>query len=592
MAPRLGTRQRPLELFAAQLGVLGTTATPTDSTLAFLYPGLLQQDNKPRRRRVTQRSAAEPVASSSSSVLPTTRAASSEPYITLPDIYAPGADGLWRKTSGVAETCTMQPSSVSSSSTTQALDGTTSAASLEEFDTSTLPDGWKLQEPLARSSLIVIICLSVAVACAFVVLVLSLVSWRKRVHQDRDVERRRRKAKDIPPDDSLVVAAATQRKWLRAGMRWKENVRLSARRRRSARAVSSNDSVGSLRLSDMSRSRLSSSTVNLTSSAPSSRPSSPSHHPQSSSSSISSHPSTTIPNASETLQDPSSPSNAPSPSPTPRPPSPTTPAPPHPPLSPPPAHPPAYHPDERAPHYARDDGAPEPGPSKPRVPTTPRAHDPYPEERVWTPEDEDDFELSGGPPEVQTGHVATDDKALLAARAARASAPAPMHTRASISARAAAPELDDEMEMAEFASRRRSLGIGGVDEEIGEDVEASPSYVRHEPAVAFPEPPRRMTERASEKMRGEYAYAYGRGEGEGWAASAPPDTEMVASAPPPELELGPSALELVPSAPPEPSAPPGDDEFEHLPAPSAPPALDDEPAHVPLPPSPTDPRSP
>lgn len=111
MGPRLGTRQRegsrPLALFAAQLGVLGATAAPTESPLAFLYPNLVEQTQ--RRRRRSQPSA--PVASSSSSLLPTTLAASSvesgDPLTTLPDIYAPGADGLWRKTTGVAEPCTV-----------------------------------------------------------------------------------------------------------------------------------------------------------------------------------------------------------------------------------------------------------------------------------------------------------------------------------------------------------------------------------------------------------------------------------------------------------------------------------------------------
>ena len=196
-------------------------------------------------------------------------------------------------------------------------------------------------------------------------------------------------------------------------------------------------------------------------------------------------------------------------------------------------------------------------------------------------------------PESHTGHVATDDKALLAARAARASAPARAHTRASISARAAAPELDDDMEMAEFAARRRSLGIGGLDDDegLGDEVEASPSYVRHSPAV-FPAPPRPLTERASEKMRGEYAYAFGRSdsEGDGWTASAPPPEEedMVGSVPP--MELGPGMSVPAPSAPPEPSAPPGEYDFALLP--SAPPGDDDlEPSGVPLPPSPTEPHS-
>ena len=111
MGRRLGRRQRePLAVFAAQLGILGATAAPTESPLAFLYPNVLHPEQTQRRRRRRQRS--EPVASTSSVLLPTSRAASTsagseDPVTTLPDIYAPGADGLWRKTSGVAESCSV-----------------------------------------------------------------------------------------------------------------------------------------------------------------------------------------------------------------------------------------------------------------------------------------------------------------------------------------------------------------------------------------------------------------------------------------------------------------------------------------------------
>lgn len=190
---------------------------------------------------------------------------------------------------------------------------------------------------------------------------------------------------------------------------------------------------------------------------------------------------------------------------------------------------------------------------------------------MWTAADPN----VGDVPEAHAGHISTDDKTLLAARAARASAP---QTRSSISADARAPEPDEEMEMAEFALRRRSLGIGGmIEEELDEEDEASPSYARHQVAEVFPAPPRPLTERASEKMRGEYAYAFGRGDA--WAGSAPME-EMVASAPP---------LDFQPSAPPEPSAPPGEDEPSSLPVPSAPPGDDEsEPTRVPLPPLSTD----
>ena len=224
--------------------------------------------------------------------------------------------------------------------------------------------------------------------------------WRRKYVPKRDPEKRRRKYSGTADDDSarsVREAKATQKKWTKAALRWRDNLRISAHRRRTNhRALATAPSRSTLAQEEDSDARSSLSYH---------RPSSPTHTersvtptpsdiPSSSTVSIhsshhSSHPRTQAPRVL-TFTDPDPP-----------------------PLTPPPAQPPAYDPP---PSSSEPRVSPENTYSGCSFAGTSKA--PLPSHTQSQPRGDDDGHLNS-----LSGHVATDDKAILSLRAAMASAP-------------------------------------------------------------------------------------------------------------------------------------------------------------------------
>ncbi|KAI0275263.1 hypothetical protein BC834DRAFT_851997 [Gloeopeniophorella convolvens] len=461
----------------------------------------------------------------------------------LPDKYVLGDDGLWHKTEWSLYGSTNCPGSCSSSSAlapssvptpqndVDAQASTTTGAvaststSVDEFDPSSLPAGWTTPDAASRRFTVVIIALSVALAVIIVVMMTTCVFWRRKHQPKRDPEKRLRSQQSMPSssdfaDDagarsSLRNAKVAQTKWVRTAIRWREKIPTRIRRRRKDRALAQTVSYAAIVQEEEEREGAES---DVGDSRPSSRAPSPAATLRSRTpSSASTHRGRDVPTASSAASIRSVGSHAPSEALPLPPPSPVPLPPPTPPPPPPPSQPPAYHLRPRdvdadggeSPEYSYAD-APVAGPSKPRLPSP---------------------EPDAGPRASLTGHVATDDKAILSRRAALASAPsepppaAPAHV----------PSLDD-------------------DDGLDFDSEAFPPYAP--PALPLPAPP------AKGKLRYDYAHELALEIADvepEMGPSAPPFEERAAGAgpsAPPLLEdgLAPSApaLEdgLGPSAPP------------------------------------------
>ena len=218
---------------------------------------------------------------------------------------------------------------------------------------------------------------------------------RRKYRPKRDPEKRRRKYSGTADDDSsrsIREARATQKKWLKAASRWRDNLRISAHRRRTNRALATVTSRSTLAedesidtRSSLSCYRPSSPTLTERSVTPT-----PSDIRSSSTASFhSSHPHIQIRRVL-TYTDPDPP-----------------------PLSPPPAQPPAYDPPPSSPE---SHVSPENTYSGSCLAGTSKA--PLPSHTQSQPRGDD-----GGHLNSLSGHVATDDKAMLSLRAAMASAP-------------------------------------------------------------------------------------------------------------------------------------------------------------------------
>ena len=237
--------------------------------------------------------------------------------------------------------------------------------------------------------------------------------WRGKYRPKRDPEKRRRKYSGTADDDnsrSIREAKATQKKWTKAAIRWRDNLRISAHRRRTNRTLATVASRSTLvqeegvdARSSLSYSRPPSPTLTERSAIQT-----PSDIRSSSMVSIhSSHPRIQIPRVL-TFTDPD-----------PRP------------ISPPPAQPPAY----------------DPPPSDPESHVSPEntyldscfagtSKAPLPTHTQFQPRGDDDGHLGS-----LSGHVATDDKAILSLRAAMASAPS--DSNSNLPQLASVPSVED-----------------------------------------------------------------------------------------------------------------------------------------------------
>ncbi len=379
----------------------------------------------------------------------------------------------------------------------------------DDFDFSSLPTGWTSFgiDASSHRGTVVALGISVALALTIVAMMFTCIFWKRKHVPKRDPEKRRRKYSGDADDDSvrsIREAKVAQRKWSKAASRWRDNLRLSAHRRRTNRAFASFSTLaqeeGIHAGSFLSRSRSSSPTLSERSVTPT-----PSDiRTISTASPHSSHSRIQSPRVlTFTDLDP-------------------------PPSSPPPAQPPAYDPSSSSPHipfestYSDRNLA---GTSKAPLSSYPQSQ----------PRDEDDSHLTS-----LSGHVATDDKAILSLRAALASAPP--DSNSNIPPSASVPSMENE-DTFEWPSGSRPSSPGSDDYVY----EPHPPY--SPPTSMLPPPP------SKGKQRFDYSHDL--------AISVSFDSVAV------EPSLGPSAppfeeCEAMPSAPPldfgvdVPSAPPQD----------------------------------
>ncbi|KAH8992417.1 hypothetical protein EDB92DRAFT_567259 [Lactarius akahatsu] len=305
-----------------------------------------------------------------------------------------------------------------------------SSTSVDEFDVSSLPTGWNTPNNASRQGTVIILSLSVALAVIILAMMLACVVWRRKLIPKKDPEKKWRQSSDFVEDDasrSIREAKAAQRRWTNAVSRWRNNVRFSARRRRTDRAIARTSSystlgqgegIGTERENTPSSSRSPSPTLTMRS-----RVSTSQDVPLSSAASVHS--------ATSQARAESSRASSPQPQVT----SPYS-LPPHPAS---PIQPPAYHP-------------------QPPVPPSPSTGDhspPYTHSDCCSPSSSKPPLSSSSPHQLDdgddqldslSGHVATDDKAILSRRAAFVSAPPGSSSHFPPSVSVPSMEDDDDFE--------------------------------------------------------------------------------------------------------------------------------------------------
>ncbi|RDX51994.1 hypothetical protein OH76DRAFT_236316 [Lentinus brumalis] len=127
-----------------------------------------------------------------------------------------------------------------------------------------LPNGWG--KPGSDPMTGMILALSLSLAIALILFMMGIVLWRKkrRKHDERDAEKTApvRDDADSEVSEEIKRARSQQRMWARASAKWLANVRQSARLRRKRKAVAK--STDSTLLNDRQAPRASSSAVSLT----------------------------------------------------------------------------------------------------------------------------------------------------------------------------------------------------------------------------------------------------------------------------------------------------------------------------------------
>ncbi|KAI0299779.1 hypothetical protein BC826DRAFT_1102470 [Russula brevipes] len=549
--PRAKRIARSLSRHTSSSGILAFLATlsasplsahayPLEPPLPFLYPASVIPSTSSLAKRSTVRSTPDAAARNAPRSPPVL---CQQERSNLPDKYELGDDGYWHKgppydaayctvskapflshSSMSAETlpslspqssCSL-PSPVTDTAQTD-VDHPPSSSDFDDFDYSSLPTGWRTPSnpTSSRHGTAVVLTLSVALAVT-IVMTFACIFWRRRRSPKLDPEKKRHLSSDIPDDGNIREAKAAQRKWCRAANRWRDNIRFSARRRRTNRALAPAASCSTLVEEERQEmvADSGSSVVRSRSSSPTptqrSVTSTHTHQNVQSSSTPSTGSSFSLHSQSQQIQiPPASTSQTSQP----------TPPPCSPPSSPLPSQPPAYHlrrsssppvPDV-SPEYTYSDSHPS-GSSKAPLPLFTQSQPPVDESHRTSTS--------------ISGHVATDDKAILSRRAALASAPPGSDPHFPLPA--SVPSMEDEMFELPSGSRPPSPSCDTYGDE------PHPPY--SPPTFMLPPPP----------LKGKQRFDYSL------------DLDIVPSAPPFE-ESG-----AVPSAPPldfdahVPSAPPMD----------------------------------
>ena len=473
----------------------------------------------------------------------------------------------------------------------------TSTSSSSTSTIPTLPNGWG--KPSSDSMTGMILALSLSLAIVLIIFMMGIVLWRKkrRKYHDRDAEKTASVRGDADSEVSEEVkrARSQQRMWARASAKWLANVRQSARLRRKRKVVAKGSD--STLLNDGGTPRASTSAVSLArTSTTTGRPSTSIARPRSiRSRTVTRSRSPSPAPSSQSRQDDNDETQSP---------------PPHPPAYPSelPSHRPhayrssSYHSDVPRRRYSHTSLFSEPPP--PCSATHSRPPSPLPYE-----------------PPINSAHVATDDKNILAHMARLASAPpradgpSPSSPGGSSELYPSVPILEDDgfeplpPELRSDVDVHISVGRAirgpspsGVTPDTppppldasshypGTDLPSNaidsdvPSYtedaLRH-PALVLPPPPSKIA------LAGPMFYEYPNEFEEDVATTEPPlgpsspPFEEAPSAPPFQLDEDPSTA--APSAPPLDFADLPPPALE-MPAPSAPPlGIDeDEPGHPPV----------
>ena len=534
---------------ASPLVAHGYPLEPPQTALPFLYPPFLRQS--PEKRSPTP-STSSPASSTTPTPTPPSSPSGCPPNGSgMPDNYILGSDGRWHKTDwslygstycavsknhtyvrtismtsksrpplfSLQDPCpppSSLPDTLQNDINNNNPPGSGSSPPPADFDLSTLPTGWNNTRTASTSShgTVIILALSVALSVIIIVMMFSLAFWRRKHSPKRDPEKKGGVTPSIADDDNNRIvreAKARQRKWYKAASRWRENVRFSARRRRTNRVLASSSSYTTLSQDEKPAADTESATYRSRSrsSSPTATPRSvtPDVYTSSRASIRSSRSQTQTTHALRSQTPPIDP-------------------PPSTPLSP---QPPAYHSRSSYPQPHDSPAFTYTDCSTSKTPlslhTLPRPHD-------------DD----GDHVTPFSGHVATDDKAILSRRTALASAP-PV-SNSNISQSAFVPSMEDE-DMFELPP---GLPPSSPTHDTY-DYEPQPPY--SPPTSLLPPPP------SKEKQRFDYSHD--------WDMSVDIDNATV------EPQLGPSAPPfeesvVMPSAPPldsdvhVPSAPPLDTE--------------------------------
>jgi hypothetical protein len=384
----------------------------------------------------------------------------------------------------------------------------------------TMPTGWSTSTPASynKPRTTVILCVSLILAFFMCTFMTAFVIWRRKQRKpkegDEEMRLRRRRGQELSEQETLMKKEARlkQKFWARASARWKANTQSSARRRKNRRLLAAVHSMSACDHSRPESSRRAPSRSSSTSPTPTSQ------------TSLSSDRRSTHVDDHTTLGPSISTPN-------------THPVAPSPPAyiqrdSPPPTQSKRNHADEI---YLRTDHDP-PDPFL-LIPRDTNDHEGHPE---YTPSTDDvpiPYDDS-----YHAGHVATDDKTLLARMATMASAPpVEFDEGGSSTLQTSAPVWDDE----QFEDI-----IDGLDDtEIGPSRTSSPPpslpSTSHSP---FPPPPSKGKMAAPDFY--DYPYSFEEDvstlEPE-MGPSAPPFEEHTPSAPPlEEPEMMPSAPPLMP----------------------------------------------
>ncbi|KAI0248348.1 hypothetical protein BJV78DRAFT_1284867 [Lactifluus subvellereus] len=502
---------------------------PPETSLPFLYPPFAVQPTPSLAKRfVGPPTDAPPI--TAAPTFPTGRPLA---RVNLPDKYVSGSDGYWHKTewslygssqcAGIASpspaTIPLQHDANSPEDGNPVVPSFPDSDDLPDFDLSSLPTGWSniTANTTSHQVTVVVLVLSVALVVIIIITMFTCVFYRRKGTSKGDPERRR--SPDIADDDSscsIGEAKAAQRKWSRAAGRWRDNIRFAARRRRTNRALAPAVSYTTLVWEEERQQEVVIKSENSPSPCRSPAPTltqrtSTSNRPDvPTASAAPSHPSSTP--LTRVLPPPVNSTDIPLSSP----------------VSP--SQPPAYQtrPTSLSPEYTRLGRSLSSSSKAPISSHTPsRPHG-----------DEDSY--------FGSGHVATDDKAILSHRAALASAP-PGAANSHLPQLASVPSLvDDDMFELPSGSRPSSPNIDG------HVYEPQPPY--SPPASFLPPPP----------SKGKQKYDYTR------------DLDISVN-----FDIVTIGADLGPSAPPfeeagaVPSAPPFDSD---VPVPSAPPmSLEDFP---------------